>query len=163
MTPGLASTSLEAAQCTLQALHASTIVSRDDYCSNQASGDHLPVSFLQEFAELTANRKATASALHADAAPDISAGSGDSSDTDDAAADFERDQPDNSAEEAARHAAMLADVRGPASDRKRKRAVVMSEAYPDSEYNLPPTGAAGNDTPARLAVQTLVAECVVNL
>ena len=36
---------------------------------------------------------------------------------------------------------MLAEVRGTGGDRKRKRPVIQSEAYPESEYNLPPTSA----------------------
>lgn len=44
-----------------------------------------------------------------------------------------------------RHEALLAEVRGAVADRKRKRTVVASEAYPDSEYNLPPTSASAGE------------------
>ena len=37
---------------------------------------------------------------------------------------------------------MLSEVRGAVADRKRKRVYVATEAYPDSEYNLPPTSDA---------------------
>ena len=57
--------------------------------------------------------------------------------------DEEQDQGEDS-EADARHEAMLAEVRGGVGDRKRKRAPIANEAYPDSEYNLPPTsGSAG--------------------
>ena len=51
-----------------------------------------------------------------------------------------------------RHQAMLAEVRGSAgSGRKRKRTAIATEAYPDSEYNLPPTsGPAGAQAPVSL-------------
>ena len=58
--------------------------------------------------------------------------------------DEEEDEKIAGGNEAARHQAMLAEVRGAVSDRKRKRTVIATEAYPDSEYNLPPTsGPAG--------------------
>lgn len=55
--------------------------------------------------------------------------------------DGEEENNQNDEEDNIRHEAMLAEVRGAAGDRKRKRVVVASEAYPDSEYNLPPTSA----------------------
>lgn len=94
---------------------------------------------------MTAQRKATASALGAHAAAHASADSDISSDTDTEAAD--EDEAQDPTKDAARHASMLADVRGSTGDRKRKRPVVMSEAYPDSEYNLPPTSSTGEHRP----------------
>lgn len=99
-------------------------------------------------------RTAAASAIGADAAPahttsrsDISSGTEDqasgTSDDEAEASDVSDGQAQDAAEEAARHAAMLAEVRGSAGDRKRKRIVVASEAYPDSEHNLPTTGSTG--------------------
>ena len=82
--------------------------------------------------------------MGADAAPAQATARSDlSSDTEEDAADSDEDEPEDPAMEAARHAAMLAEVRGSAGDRKRKRMVVASEAYPDSEHNLPPTSSAG--------------------
>ena len=129
---------------------------------------------LQEFQELSAKRK-TASAADAQAhlghlpsntdkvLSDIPSDSDNMlsdipSDSDPSDSDNDSNlssgQEEDEAEEAgdeedeARHAVMLAEVRGAAGDRKRKRVVVASEAYPDSEYNLPPTsGSAGEQSP----------------
>ena len=58
--------------------------------------------------------------------------------------DEEEDGKIAAGNEDARHQAMLAEVRGAVGDRKRKRTAIATEAYPDSEYNLPPTsGPAG--------------------
>ena len=67
--------------------------------------------------------------------------------------DFDEEEDNKMAgNEDARHQAMLAEVRGAAGDRKRKRTAIATEAYPDSEYNLPPTsGPAGT--------QALVSTC----
>ena len=56
-----------------------------------------------------------------------------------------------------RHAAMLADVRaaGDAGRKRKRRDVLMSEAYPESEYNLNPASASGGE--AALAVPFLPA------
>lgn len=53
------------------------------------------------------------------------------------------DAGDEDSDDDERHAAMLADIRGgDASGRKRKRRdAVISEAYPESEYNLNPVSA----------------------
>ena len=93
---------------------------------------------------MTAQRNMPASSIGADAAPsNASAASDLSSDTEEEAANSSEEEAEDPAVEAARHAAMLAEVRGSAGDRKRKRVVVASEAYPDSEHNLPPTSSAG--------------------
>lgn len=58
--------------------------------------------------------------------------------------DEEEDEKIAAGNEEARHQAMLAEVRGAVGDRKRKRTAIATEAYPDSEYNLPPAlGPAG--------------------
>ena len=124
---------------------------------------------LQEFQELSAKRK-TASAADAQAHLGHLPSNTDKvlsdipSDLDNMLSDIPSDsdndsnlssgQEEDEAEEAgdeedeARHAVMLAEVRGAVGDRKRKRVVVASEAYPDSEYNLPPTsGSAGEQSP----------------
>lgn len=91
---------------------------------------------------MTAQRKVPASSTGGDADPSNASAASDLSSEDEAANSSEEDAEDP-AVEAARHAAMLAEVRGSAGDRKRKRVVVASEAYPDSEHNLPPTSSAG--------------------
>ena len=124
---------------------------------------------LQEFQELSAKRK-TASAADAQAHLGHLPSNTDKvlsdipSDSDNMLRDIPSDsdndsnlssgQEEGEAEEAgdeedeARHAVMLAEVRGAVGDRKRKRVVAASEAYPDSEYNLPPTsGSAGEQSP----------------
>ena len=109
---------------------------------------------MQEFAELTGQHRAAASGVGADAAPANASSRSDlSSDTGEDASDASDAEPEDAAEEAARHAAMLAEVRGSAGDRKRKRAVVASEAYPDSEHNLPTTGSTGM-TPCRGSISS---------
>ena len=56
----------------------------------------------------------------------------------------EEDEKVAEGEEDPRHQALLAEVTGAASNRKRKRTAIATEAYPDSEYNLPPSsGPAG--------------------
>lgn len=58
--------------------------------------------------------------------------------------DEEEDEKVAEGEEDPRHQAFLAEVTGAASNRKRKRTAIATEAYPDSEYNLPPSsGPAG--------------------
>jgi U3 small nucleolar RNA-associated protein 14 len=52
-------------------------------------------------------------------------------------------------EDERRHAAMLADVRaaGGANRKRKRRDVLISEAYPESEYNLNPAAASGGGAP----------------
>lgn len=58
--------------------------------------------------------------------------------------DKEEDEKVAEGEEDPRHQAMLAEVTGAVSNRKRKRTAIATEAYPDSEYNMPPSsGPAG--------------------
>lgn len=62
---------------------------------------------------------------------------------DDSSEEDEDEKVDNGTDDA-RHQVMLAEVTGAVSDRKRKRVAIANEAYPDSEYNLPPSsGPAG--------------------
>ncbi len=110
---------------------------------------------LQEFQELSAKRKsASAGDAQAHLGPlpsttdkvlnDIPSDS-------DIDSDLSSGQEEDEAEEAvdeedeSRHEALLAEVRGAVGDRRRKRVVVASEAYPDSEYNLPPTSASAGE------------------
>lgn len=61
----------------------------------------------------------------------------------DSSEEDEDEKVDNSTDNA-RHQVMLAEVTGAVSNRKRKRVAIANEAYPDSEYNLPPSsGPAG--------------------
>ena len=65
-------------------------------------------------------------------------------DSEEDSSEEEEDEQVDKREEASRHQAMLAEVTGAVSDRKRKRIAIANEAYPDSEYNLPPSsGPAG--------------------
>ena len=110
---------------------------------------------LQEFQELSAKRKSASAAdaqAHLGPLPsttdkllnDIPSDS-------DIDSDLSSGQEEDEAEEAvdeedeSRHEALLAEVRGAVGDRRRKRVVVASEAYPDSEYNLPPTSASAGE------------------
>ncbi len=110
---------------------------------------------LQEFQELSAKRK-TASAADAQAhlgplpsnTDKVLSGIPSDSDNDsNVSSGQEEDEPEESGDEEdeSRHEAMLAEVRGAVGDRKRKRVVVASEAYPDSEYNLPSTSASAGE------------------
>ena len=113
---------------------------------------------LQEFQELSAKSK-TASAADAQAhlgpMPSntdevLNDNPSDSDNDSNVSSGQEEDEAEEAGDEEdeSRHEAMLAEVRGAVGDRKRKRVVVASEAYPDSEYNLPPTsGSAGEQSP----------------
>ena len=128
---------------------------------------------LQEFQELSAKRKsASAAGARAHLGPlpsttekvlnDIPS---DSNNDSDASSGEEEDEAEEAGDEEdkSRHEAMLAEVRGAVGDRKRKRVVVASEAYPDSEYSLPPTSAsAGEHIPSLKPTQTLNIICRVD-
>lgn len=84
----------------------------------------------------------------ADSEPENSSNSASSNAEDQGSKDSDSDEEENeeiaAGDQDARHQNMLAEVRGAVSDRKRKRTAIATEAYPDSEYNLPPTsGPAG--------------------
>lgn len=117
----------------------------------------------QEFEQLQSTRRKSASAtdarIHcklpssqapamADSEPENSSNSASSNAEDQGSKDSDSDEEENeeiaAGDQDARHQNMLAEVRGAVSDRKRKRTAIATEAYPDSEYNLPPTsGPAG--------------------
>lgn len=122
---------------------------------------------VQEFEQLQSARRKSASAADAGVhrklsssqaqASDAMAGSepessGMPSEEEEEEGDFDTSENEGEDKEDPRHQAMLAEVRGSAgSDRKRKRTAIATEAYPDSEYNLPPTsGPAGAQAPVSL-------------
>lgn len=110
---------------------------------------------LQEFQELSAKRKSASAAdaqAHLGPLPSntdkvLSGIPSDSDNDSNVSSGQEEDEPEESGDEEdeSRHEAMLAEVRGAVGDRKRKRVVVASEAYPDSEYNLPSTSASAGE------------------
>ena len=119
---------------------------------------------MQEFEQLSAKRKSTSAAdadVHLGHMPSSAKQSegglpsdfdntsdASSSEDDEQEGDEQEDDDDveeDEDEEDPRHEAMLAEVRGAVGDPKRKRAVVASEAYPDSEYNLPPTSTSAGE------------------
>ena len=88
----------------------------------------------------------TASDLMPDSEPESSMPSEEEESGQSGSGEDEQDEQQTSQEDT-RHQAMLAEVTGAVSDRKRNRVAVANEAYPDSEYNLPPTsGSAGEQT-----------------
>ena len=119
------------------------------------------IRVLQEFEQLQSARHTSASAADArttrklpsteatasdpmpDSEPESSIPSEEEDGGESSSGEEEQDEQ-QAGQEDSRHQAMLAEVTGAVSYRKRKRVAVANEAYPDSEYNLPPTsGAAG--------------------
>lgn len=92
-------------------------------------------------ADATANRQPNLGTASAALDFELSA----SENSSNASSDEEHEAGENEEADGMRHEALLAEVRGAVADRKRKRTVVASEAYPDSEYNLPPTSASAGE------------------